>query len=182
MQKLSYKYRAVGTLDTLARVLGVTTRQLQRFAADINIVMVPYKGDAQAVPAMLAGEVEMGFSPPTNVIQLVRAGKLRALAMSGTSRSIAFPEVPTTAEAGFPDVNYVGWVSFFAPAGTPRDIVNKISSETVRTLRMPDIIEQLPRLGGEAANSTPEEFAATYRADVARYARIIEKARIPPMD
>ncbi len=124
----------------------------------------------------------MGFSPPTNVVQLVRAGKLRVLAISGTSRSTAFPEVPTTAEAGFPDVSYVGWVSFFAPAGTPRDILNKISSETARTLRMPDIIEQLPRLGGEAAGTTPEEFAAKFRADVARYAKIIEKANIPPMD
>ena len=90
--------------------------------------------------------------------------------------------MPTAAEAGFPDVNFVGWVSFFAPAGTPRDVVNKIGSETVRVLRMPDIIEQFPRMGGEAPNSTPEEFAAKYRADVARYARLIERANIPPMD
>lgn len=173
--KLNYANTGVGTGTHL---LG----EMLRFATDINIVMVPYKGDAQAVPAMLAGEVEMGFSPPTNVIQLVRAGKLRALAMSGTSRSPAFPEVPTTAEAGFPEVNNVGWVSIFAPAGMPRDIVNKISAETIRALRMPDIIEQLPRFGGDAAESTPEEFAAKYRADVTRYARIIEKANIPPMD
>lgn len=173
--KLNYANTGVGTGTHL---LG----EIMRFATDINIVMVPYKGDAQAVPAMLAGEVDMGFSPPTNVIQLVRAGKLRALAMSGTSRSPAFPEVPTTAEAGFPEVTNVGWVSIFAPAGTPRDIVNKISAETIRALRMPDIIEQLPRFGGDAAETTPEEFAAKYRADVARYARIIEKANVPPMD
>ena len=172
--KLNYGYSGVagGT-----HLLG----EMLRAAADNNIVMVPYKGDALTVPAILANEVEMGFSPLTNVIQLVRAGKLRVLAMSGPSRSIAFPEVPTTAEAGFPDVNFAGWVSFFSPVGTPRDILNKISSETARTLRMPDIIEQLPRYG-EAAGTTPEEFGAKFRADVARYAKIIEKAKIPPMD
>jgi len=173
--KLNYGHAGIATGSHL---LG----EMLRSSTDVDIVMVPYKGDAQAVPALLANEVAMGFSPPTNVVQLVRAGKLRVLAMSGTTRSIAFPDVPTTAEAGFPEVQYVGWVSFFAPAGTPRDIQNKISAETARALRMPDIIEQLPRLGGEASGTTPEEFTAKYRADIARYAKIIEKANIPPMD
>jgi len=156
--------------------------EMLRAAAAINIVMVPYKGDAQAVPALLSNEVQLEFPNPTTAVQLVKSGKLRALAVTGTSRGGAFPDVPTTAELGYPDINYVGWVSFFAPAGTPHDILEEISSETARALRMPDIVERLPGWGGEAAGTTPAQFAAKYRADIARYTKIIREANIPLVD
>ena len=170
--KLNYGHTGLGVAPHLVG-------EMLRAATGINIVFVPYKGDAGVVPAMLANEVQMSFSSPTTVVQLVKAGKLRALAVTGTSRGRSFPDVLTTTEAGFPDASYVGWVGFFTPAGTPRDILNKISSETARVLRMPDISARVPGWGGEAAGTTPEEFAAKYRADIARYAKIIKEANIP---
>ena len=173
--KLNYGHTGLGGSPHL---IG----EMLRAATGINIVLVPYKGDAQTLFAMLANEVQMTFAPPATVVQMVKAGKVRALAVSGTSRSTAFPDVPTTTEAGFPDVTYAGWVGFFAPGGTPREILNKISSETTRALRMPEIVERLASGGLEAAGTTPEEFAARYRADIARYAKIIKDTNIPLVD
>jgi tripartite-type tricarboxylate transporter receptor subunit TctC len=86
------------------------------------------------------------------------------------------------AELGYPDVNYVGWLGFFVPAGTPRDIVSRIASETARTVRLPDIRERMPVWGGDSAGTTPEEFGAKFREDIARYAKIIKQAKVPPVD
>ena len=86
------------------------------------------------------------------------------------------------AELGYPDVNYVGFIGFFVPAGTPRDIVAKIANETIRTVRMPDINDKMPVFGGDAAGTTPEAFAAKFREDLARYAKVIKQANIPPAD
>ncbi len=173
--KLNYGHTGLGGSPHLVG-------EMLRAAAGINIVFVPYKGDAQTLLAMLANEVQMTFAPPATVVQMVKSGKLRALAVTGTSRSTAFPDAPTTTEAGFPEVTYAGWVGFFAPGGTPRDILNKISQETARALRMPEIVERLASGGLEAAGTTPEEFAARYRADIARYAKIIKDANIPLVD
>ena len=173
--KLNYGHTGLGGSPHLVG-------EMLRAATGINIVFVPYKGDAQTLLAMLANEVQMTFAPPATVVQMVKSGKLRALAVTGTSRSTAFPDVPTTTEAGFPEVTYAGWVGFFAPRGTPRDILNKISLETARALRMPEIVERLASGGLEAAGTTPEEFAARYRADIARYAKIIKDANIPLVD
>ena len=173
--KLNYGHTGLGGSPHLVG-------EMLRAAAGINIVFVPYKGDAQTLLAMLANEVQMTFAPPATVVQMVKSGKLRALAVTGTSRSTAFPDAPTTTEAGFPEVTYAGWVGFFAPGGTPRDILNKISQETARALRMPEIVERLASGGLEAAGTTPGEFAARYRADVARYAKIIKETDIPLVD
>ena len=158
------------------------TGEMFRAAANIDFTNVIYKGDGEAVPAMLRNEVQMSFLNPTAVVQHVRAGKLRALAVSGTARGSAFPNVPTMAELGFPEVNYVGYIGFFVPAGTPRDIVARIANETIRTVRMPDINDKMPIWGGDGAGTTPEAFAAKFKEDVARYARVIKQANIPLAD
>jgi tripartite-type tricarboxylate transporter receptor subunit TctC len=173
--KLNYGHTGLGVAPHLVG-------EMLKSAAGIDIVMVGYKGDAQTVPAMLSNEVQMGFSPPTSVLNLVKQGKLRALAVSGTTRGAPFPDVPTLTEAGYPDASYVGWVSFFAPGGTPHDILTKVSAETARALKMPDIVAKLPGWGGEAAGTTPEEFAAKYKADIARYAKVIREAHVPKVD
>lgn len=173
--KLNYGHTGLGVAP---HMVG----EMLKAAAGIDIVMVTYKGDAQTVPAMLSNEVQMGFSPPTTVVQHVKAGRLRALAVSGAARGAAFPDVPTVTEAGYPDATYNGWVGFFAPGGTPHDILNKISSETARALRLPDVAERLPTWGAEPAGTTPDEFAARYRADIARYAKVIKDANIPRLD
>jgi tripartite-type tricarboxylate transporter receptor subunit TctC len=173
--KLNYGHTGLGVAPHLVG-------EMLRHAAGIDIVMVTYKGDAQTVPAMLSNEVQMGFSPPTTVVGHVKAGKLRAIVVSGEKRGAAFPGVPTVGEAGYPDATYNGFVGFFAPAGTPRDVMVKISSETARALRMPDVMARLPTWGAEAAGTTPDEFAAKYRSEVARYAQIIKVANVPLVD
>jgi tripartite-type tricarboxylate transporter receptor subunit TctC len=158
------------------------TAEMFRAAADIDFTMVVYKGDGEAVPALLRNEVQMSFLNPTASLPHVKAGKLRAIAQSGVTRGSAFPDVPTMAELGYPDVNYVGWLAFFVPAGTSRDIVNKISSETIRVVRLPDIRERMPAWGGDSAGTTPEEFGKKFREDIDRYARVIRQAKVPPVD
>jgi tripartite-type tricarboxylate transporter receptor subunit TctC len=156
--------------------------ELLKSNTGIDFVFIAYKGDAQTVPAMMANEIQFEFIPPATIAQQVKAGKLRALAVSSLTRSKIFPDLPTTAEAGFPDVNYVGWNGFFAPGGTPRDIVNKISAETIRALRAPQMIERILAGGVEPAGTTPEEFSAKYRADIALYAKLIKDAKVPLVD
>ncbi len=173
--KLNFGHTGVGVAPHLVG-------EMLRAAADIDIVFVPYKGDKQGLPAKLSNRVQMAFVAPATILPLVRAGRLRALAVSGTARSTAFPDAPTMTELGFPEVTYVGWVGLFAPGGTPPDILNRISSETVRVLRMPEIVERLVSGGLEAAGSTPDEFTIRYRADIARYAKIIRDANIPLAD
>jgi tripartite-type tricarboxylate transporter receptor subunit TctC len=173
--KLNYGHTGLGVAPHLVG-------EMLKAAAGVNIVMVTYKGDAQTIPAMLSNEVQMGFSPPTTVVGHVKAGRLRALAVSGARRGAAFPDVPTVTEVGYADATYNGWVGFFAPAGTPRDMLNKVSADTARALRLPDVAARLPGWGAEAAGTTPEQFAATYRADVARYAKIIKAANVPLVD
>jgi tripartite-type tricarboxylate transporter receptor subunit TctC len=158
------------------------TGEMFRSAANIDFTNVIYKGDGEAVPALLRNEVQMSFLNPTAVVQHVKAGKLRALAVSGTARGSVFPDVPTMAELGYPDVNYVGYIGFFVPAGTPRDIVAKIANETIRTVRMPDINDKMPAWGGDGAGTTPEAFSAKFKEDVARYARVIKQANVPLVD
>jgi len=173
--KLNYYHFGIGSGLHL-------TGEMFRAAANIDFTNVIYKGDGDAVPALLRNEVQMSFLNPTAVVQQIKAGKLNALAVSGTARASAFPDVPTMAELGYPEVNYVGYLGFFVPAGTPRDIVAKIANETIRTVRMPDINDKMPIWGGEGAGTTPEVFAAKFKEDLARYARVIKQANIPLAD
>jgi tripartite-type tricarboxylate transporter receptor subunit TctC len=173
--KLNYAHTGLGVAPHLVG-------EMLKHAAGVDIVMVSYKGDAQTVPAMLSNESQLGFSPPTTVVTHIKAGKLKAIAQSGTRRGSALPDVPTVTEAGFPGATYVGWVGFFAPGGTPREILNRVSSEVSRTLKMPDVADKVPSWGGEAAGTTPEEFAQKYRSDIALYAKVIKLANVPLVD
>ena len=170
--KLNYGHTGLGVAP---HMVG----EMLRLGAGIEFALIPYKGDAPLVPALLTAEVDMSFLPPTGVVEHVKAGRLKALAVTGNARGSAFPDVPTTTEAGQPEAAYVGWVSLFGPGGTPRDILAKVSSETARVLKLADIAARLPGWGGEAAGTSPDEFAAKYRADIARYARIIKAANVP---
>lgn len=165
--------------------LGVSphmTAEMLRFATGINIVSIPYKGDAGVLPALLSNEIQFAFSAPVTASEHVRAGRIRAIAVTGLTRGAGFPGVPTTTESGFPEVTYVGWVSFFGPGGMPRDIVNKIAGETARVLKLPDVAARLPGWGGEASGISPEEFTAKYQSDIIKYAKIIKDANVPLVD
>jgi tripartite-type tricarboxylate transporter receptor subunit TctC len=156
--------------------------EMLKASTGIDVALVTYKGDAQTLPALLSNEIQMGFTPPTNALPVVKAGRLKAVAVSGAKRSKQFPDVPTTAEAGFPDVYYTGWTGAFAPAGTPHDILNKISAEIASALHSPDVIAFLEKGGGEAEGTTPEEFSARYIGDIERYTKLIRAAHIPHVD
>jgi len=148
----------------------------------IDVVHVPYKGDAPMYQALLAGEVDFAFGPLGNAIQHIRSGKLRALAMTGARRSAAIAEVPTMAEAGVPDFELTGWLGVFAPAGTPRPVIERLQAAISGTISTGNVRERFPALGYEPVGSTPEEFGARFRQDLALYARVIREAHIPLQD
>jgi tripartite-type tricarboxylate transporter receptor subunit TctC len=156
--------------------------ELFKMTTGIDMVHVPYKGDAPMYVALLAGEVDVAFGPLGNAIQHIRSGKLRALAMTNPRRSAAIPEVPTMAEAGVPNFELTGWLGLFAPAGTPRAVVDRLYREMLKTISSPEIRERMPAWGYEPVGTTPDEFDARFKSDLALYARVIREARIPLQD
>jgi tripartite-type tricarboxylate transporter receptor subunit TctC len=170
--KLNYGHTGIGVAPHLVA-------EMFKLATGTNIVAVPYKGDAPLFPALMTNEVQLSFLPPATTAPQVKGGKIRALAVTGTTRNSAFPGVPTIAEAGQPGGTYEGWVALFGPAGLPRDIAIRIAADGARAVKAADIQD---KLGGDPAGTTPEEFAAKFRAEVARYAKVIKEANVPQQD
>ncbi len=158
------------------------TMEMLKAAAGIDVVPIPYKGDAPLNTALLSGEVELAVLPLAAAQALVRAGKLKALGMTSIKRSQALPGVPTIAESGFAGFDSTSWQSLFTTAGTPREVVQRLYVESVKALNAPDVREKLPALGQEAVGSTPAEFEARYKGDIERFARIVREAKIAPQD
>ena len=146
--------------------------------AAIEITHIPYKGVVAAVPDLMAGRVHMMFSPIPVVLPLVRAGKLRALAVTSAKRTSAVPDLPTVAESGYPGFEATTWYGVLAPAGTPAPLVRTIQREIVRALAQPDLHARLAELGLDVIGNTSEEFAAAIKAEIPRWARVIEEAHI----
>jgi tripartite-type tricarboxylate transporter receptor subunit TctC len=153
--------------------------ELFRQETGIDVVHVPYKGDAPMYQALLGGEIDYAFGPLGNAIQHIRSGKLRALGMTNPRRSPAIAQVPTMAEAGVPALELTGWLGLFAPAGMARAVIERLYAAMRETLESAEVRERFPALGYEPVGSTPEDFAARFRRDVALYARVIREARIP---
>ena len=107
---------------------------------------------------------------------------MRVLAVTGMQRVAIAPEVPTMIEAGVPNFEFIGWVGLFGPAGTPREVQKRVSDDMKQMLAMPDVAERVPGWGGVAAGTTPEEFTARYRSDVAKFIRIVRDAKVPLID
>ena len=158
------------------------TMEVIKSLAGIDVVQIPYKGDGPALAALLSGEVSVAVLPISTVSTQVKNGKLRAIAVTGATRSAALPEVPTIIESGLPGVEMSGWMSFFAPAGTPRPILTKVQQAAAKALAAPEVRERLPALGQIPVGSTPEDFEAKYKADVATFQRIVTDAKIAPQD
>lgn len=146
-----------------------------------DMLHVPYKGDAPLNQALLAGEVQLAFMPLAGVLPHIKSGRLRALGVSGKVRSATMPDVPTIAEAGV-SFEFIGWLGIFAPAATPSDIVAQLQRELARSVGAADMRERWPNWGYEPVGSTPEQFAAKYKADLATFARVIRDASIPLQD
>ena len=170
--KLNFGSGGAGTTNHLANEL---LKHLER----IDMVHVPYKGVTQAMLAMMGGEVDEVVMPVATALVQIRAGKVRPLAVLTERRIAALPDVPTGIEAGVAGFTMPLWYGMFAPAGTPRDIVSRLSRALVSALETPDLREQLTALGVEPWPGTPEELRDLLRADIERYGQVVRAARLP---
>ena len=150
--------------------------ELFKAAAGIDITHVPYKGGAPATVALLSGEVQVMFNNVITAMPHVRTGRLRALAVTSAKRSVNVPELPTVAELGYPGYAADSWQGVVTLAGTPQAIVNRLNQEIVAIVKLTDVNEFLTSQGNQVAASTPEQFAAYIRAELAKWGKLIKQA------
>jgi tripartite-type tricarboxylate transporter receptor subunit TctC len=152
--------------------------ELLKTGARIDITHVPFKSAALAVPQVIGNHVSMVFSGMPLAMPHVRAGTLRALAVSSTTRSPAAPDVPTVAESGFPDFDITNWFGIFVPAGTPMAVVDKLYADIALSVTAEDVVARLRREGGDVKPITPREFARFIEAEITKYQNIIKAAGV----
>ena len=152
--------------------------ELFKSMTGIQMVHVPYKGSAGVLADLIGGQIVVTMDNMPPYIPQVKAGKIRALAVSPARRSPAMPELPTVAEAGVPGYDSGAWFGLVAPANTPKDIVNQLSRETARILKLPDVSARLADLGAEPVGGTPEQFAAHIKSEIAKWAKVIKDANV----
>ncbi len=172
-----------GQLNFASPGNGTTTHlatELLKMLAKIDVVNVPYKGVAPAVTDLLAGQVQFMSGDLSTVMPQVKAGRLRALAVTGANRSPQAPELPTVAEAGVPGYEAIGWFAVLAPAATPRDLVTRLNAVIVKGVTEADARERLAALGGDVVANTPAEFAARIRDDLAKWSALIKTIGLKP--
>ena len=144
-------------------------------AVGIDVLHVPYKGNAPATLAILAGEVNLTFDSPVGPAPNIRAGKLRGLGVTGKKRSSILPDLPTVTETGLANFNYEAWNGVSAPAGTPREIVQKLNAEVVRVVALPEVRNRLIELGYEPQTNTPAEFTSLISSDFQRFGPVVKE-------
>jgi len=152
--------------------------ELFKSMARINIVHVPYKGGPPATAATVGGEVSMLFNTVGSVQPSVKNGRLRALAVTTTSRSGALPDVPTMAEAGLPGFEMQSWFGLLAPAGTPRPIISRLNAETIKALNTPEMKSAIATMGANLMSGSPEQFADHIKSEIGRIGEIVKAAGI----
>ena len=148
--------------------------ELFKTMTGIDMVHIPYKGRATAIPDVLGGRVTMMFDNMPSSLQLVREGKLRALGVTSSTRSPAAPEIPTIAESGLPGFDAVSWFALFAPANTPKPIIDKWQTEVRRILKLPDVAKRLADAGLDAVGSTPDELAIYQKSEITKWAKVVK--------
>jgi tripartite-type tricarboxylate transporter receptor subunit TctC len=148
--------------------------ELFKAMAGIDVVHVPHKGSAEARTSVMAGNVQMMFDAITTMAQLARAGKVRAIATSGKTRSSIMPDVPTMSEAGVPGYDAVIWLGLMAPAATPKPIINKLNSEIQKVISLPDVKETWAKQGATPMHMTPEEFYKFMEQDIQKWAKVVK--------
>jgi tripartite-type tricarboxylate transporter receptor subunit TctC len=154
------------------------TTELLKQTAGIDMVHIPYKGTAPALTAVMANDIQVLVDVPSTLMPHVRGGKIKALAMFSAKRVPGAMEVPTMAEAGGPPLESSTWVLFLAPAGTPREIVNRLSAETQKAINESDIKERFSQIGIEPVGGTPEQAAQFLDAEIAKWAKVITSAGV----
>jgi len=164
-------------INNLASVHHLLTEMFNH-TAGITMNDVPYKGGGLAATDLVGGQVELLWSVLPIVLPFIQNGRLRALAVASEKRSALLPDVPTMGESGWPSIVGSGWNGIVTPAGTPRNIIERLNAEITRTLNAPDVKERFTTLGFEALGSTPDEFGAFMRAETVKWAEVIRTAKI----
>lgn len=168
--ELSYASTGTGATPHLAM-------EMLAMATGVKLLHVPYNGSAPAVVAMLSGQTNVMFGIASDVIQQVRAGKLRALAVGTPKRMSILPDVPTLAESGIPGIEIEIWAGMFSSRGTPRDIVMRLNTEANKVLAMPDVQERIAPGGvGDVKGGSPEQFDHFLRAEIAKWAKVVKES------
>jgi tripartite-type tricarboxylate transporter receptor subunit TctC len=155
------------------------TAELFAMLTGVRIEHIPYKGGTPAMTDLISGQIDFMFTPAPNAIAFVKSGKIRGIAVTSLKRSSALPELPTMDESGLQGFELLGWIGLLGPAGTPREIVDRLNAE-INKLLAGDIRLRLTELGLDAVGGTPEHFAAFIRQDIAKYVKIVKVAGIPP--
>jgi len=168
---MNYGSGGAGTSNHLAG-------ELFNIVTGAKLVHVPYKGVNLAMQGVLAGEIQLVFIGIPAALPHIKAGKLRALALVAPQRTPALPEVPTVAEAGLKDFEVTTWYGVLAPAGTPRPIVSRLNAELVKIMHLPDVKERLAGMATDPLTSTPEEFAAYLKQEIAKWGDVVRKANL----
>jgi tripartite-type tricarboxylate transporter receptor subunit TctC len=168
---LSYASSGVGSMSALSA-------ELLKSLSKTDIVHVPYKGTAPALTEVISGQVDMMLADLALILRHAEAGKLRVIAVTGSKRAPAAPDVPTISESGLKGYVIEPWFGVVAPAGVPREIVAKLNTAIVASLRAADVMQRLNALGYEPIGGSADDFAATIRTDIAKYAEIVKRAGI----
>jgi tripartite-type tricarboxylate transporter receptor subunit TctC len=156
--------------------------ELFKSAAGVDMVHVPYRGDAPIITALMAGDVQLAFLPQATGGAAVQGHTIRGLAVTGTKRLDFLPDVPTALEQGFAGLELGSWIAMWVPAETPPDVVLTIQQDIAKVLADPQVRESLVSTGQEPIGNPPAEFDAQFKADIARFTKVVEQAKIPKLD
>jgi len=170
--KIAYGTAGIGSTHHLAG-------ELLASMAKVDLLHVPYRGDAGSITALLAGDVPFIIAPPTAVLSNIKAGKLKAIAATGPQRWVGLPEVPTVAEQGVPGYDVRSWAGLMAPAGTPKPVIDKLNAETLKTLQLPHVKTRLEEMGGDVRGSTPDEMKNMVAFETQKWIQVVNNAKIP---
>ena len=169
--RLNYASSGNGTVTHLAG-------ELFKLMGKVDITHVPFKGGAPALTALISGEVDLSYENSLVVTPHVKAGKVKALAVTGAKRSQLMPELPTIGESGLPGYDASGWYGLFAPAATSKAVIARLNQEAVKTLRMPDVVRTLSSQGAEPVGNTPEAFGAFVKSEIDKWANLVKVAKM----
>jgi tripartite-type tricarboxylate transporter receptor subunit TctC len=163
-----YSYASPGT-GTPPQLVG----ELFRITLGLDLVHVPFKGGGEAITSALGGQTPVSFGSLAPAVPMVKDGRLRALAVASNARSSVLPDVPTMAEAGYPEIEGESWFALVVPAGTPKEIIGSLNREIARAVAAPDVTQRLGVLGYAAVSSSPEDCTAKFKAEAAKWTKVI---------
>jgi tripartite-type tricarboxylate transporter receptor subunit TctC len=155
---------------------GHVSGELFKYMTGTDIVHVPYKGGAPAIADLISGNVQLMFESTNSIAMHVKAGRVRALAVTGATRSTGLPEVPTLMEAGVPGYEVTAWTGIIAPAGLPRPVLDRLNRAVNVAINEPQAKERLLQLGSEGGGGTPEDYASIIRKDSAKWAEVVKRS------